>query len=109
MARQARAGVVVTVPVLKYCLEEYSPRLSDDGYGEVLKQGFQLTWDPSAGPCYECEDSRGQCSYSQVGEFLGCLCSDGRVRNQRCGKSQSSSCCSHTISLRPDLLFTVQN
>jgi hypothetical protein len=80
---------VITVPVLKYWLlsGDNLPRLNDDGYGKVLKRGFQLTWDPSAGPCYECEDSRGQCSYNQHGDFLGCLCSDGRVRDPRCRKS----------------------
>ncbi|GJN15133.1 hypothetical protein PR202_gb02026 [Eleusine coracana subsp. coracana] len=75
---------VFTVPVLKYWLGEYLPRLNGDGYGKVLKQGFQLTWDPTKGPCYVCEESRGQRSYNANGDFLGCLCSDGRVRNRGC-------------------------
>ncbi|GJM89665.1 hypothetical protein PR202_ga05874 [Eleusine coracana subsp. coracana] len=90
---------VITVPVLKYWLDEYLPWLNYDGYGKVLKQGFQLTWDPSAGPCFVCEDSRGQCSYNQNGEFLGCLCSDGRVRNPGCEPM-------HCLRLAP-LLFIV--
>ncbi|KAG0519096.1 hypothetical protein BDA96_09G234800 [Sorghum bicolor] len=79
----------LVAPVLKKLLspdEDYLLRLNSDGYGQLLKQGFQLTWDPSAGSCYFCENSGGQCSYNQVGEFIGCLCSDGRVRSPDCGK-----------------------
>ncbi|XP_025808932.1 LEAF RUST 10 DISEASE-RESISTANCE LOCUS RECEPTOR-LIKE PROTEIN KINASE-like 2.7 [Panicum hallii] len=84
---RACKGMVV-VPVLKELLlgsDEYLARLNSDGYGKVLKQGFQLSWDPSAGPCSLCEQSKGQCSYNQSGEFIGCLCSDGSVRNPDCG------------------------
>ncbi|CAN6332189.1 unnamed protein product [Urochloa humidicola] len=84
---------VVVVPVLKDLLigsdDEYLRRLNSDGYGKLLKQGFQLTWDPTAGPCYLCEQSNGQCSYNQSGEFIGCLCSDGSVRNPDCGLRNS--------------------
>ncbi|CAN6354467.1 unnamed protein product, partial [Urochloa humidicola] len=80
---------VVVAPVLKELFlmnsDEYLPRLNSDGYGKALKQGFQLTWDPSRGPCYVCEQSMGQCSYNQSGGFLGCLCSDGRVHDEVCG------------------------
>ncbi|TKW26045.1 hypothetical protein SEVIR_3G160200v4 [Setaria viridis] len=79
---------VVVVPVLKdrlFSSDEYLPRLNSDGYGKALKQGFQLTWDPSRGPCFLCEKSKGQCSYNQSGQFFGCLCSDGRVRDEECG------------------------
>ncbi|KAG2617731.1 LEAF RUST 10 DISEASE-RESISTANCE LOCUS RECEPTOR-LIKE PROTEIN KINASE-like 1.2 isoform X2 [Panicum virgatum] len=79
---------VVVAPVLKELLlgsdDGYLLRLNSDGYGKLLERGFQLTWDPSAGPCFLCEDSGGQCSYNQSGEFIGCLCSDGRVRNPAC-------------------------
>ncbi|KAL6609551.1 hypothetical protein ACP70R_039520 [Stipagrostis hirtigluma subsp. patula] len=78
---------VVVVPVLKDRLLSSLPRLNGDGYGRVLKQGFQLSWDPSAGPCFLCEQSSGQCSYNQTGGFLGCLCPDGSVHkhNGDCG------------------------
>ncbi|CAN6327386.1 unnamed protein product [Urochloa humidicola] len=79
---------VVVAPVLKELFlnsDEYLLRLNSDGYGKALKQGFQLTWDPSRGPCYVCEQSMGQCSYNQSGGFLGCLCSDGRVHDEVCG------------------------
>lgn len=68
-----------------------SPRLGSGGYGEVLRRGFRLSWDPSAGPCFKCELSKGRCSYDQLGAFLGCLCSDGRVRNPTCGKTFSAA------------------
>ncbi|CAN6336898.1 unnamed protein product [Urochloa humidicola] len=81
----------VVVPVLKDLLlmgshGEYLPRLNSGGYGKLLKKGFQLTWDPSRGPCSLCEQSKGQCSYDQSSGFSGCLCSDGRVRNPACGE-----------------------
>ncbi|CAN6336897.1 unnamed protein product [Urochloa humidicola] len=79
---------VVVAPVLKELFlnsNEYLASLDSDGYGKALKQGFQLTWDPSRGPCFLCEQSQGQCSYNQRGDFLGCLCSDGHVRHDVCG------------------------
>jgi hypothetical protein len=85
----------VVAPVLKDRLlnpdEDYLSRLNSDGYGQLLKQGFQLTWDPSAGSCYFCEKSSGQCSYNLIGEFMGCLCSDGSVHSLDCGKSRTQS------------------
>ncbi|KAE8794904.1 putative serine/threonine-protein kinase [Hordeum vulgare] len=69
---------------------EHRRRLGDGGYGDVLRRGFRLSWDPSAGPCFRCELSGGRCSYNQLGGFLGCLCSDGRVRTTDCGKTQNS-------------------
>ncbi|XBJ12247.1 hypothetical protein VPH35_016808 [Triticum aestivum] len=65
-------------------------RLGSGGYGDVLRRGFRLSWDPSAGPCFKCELSGGRCSYDQPGGFLGCLCSDGRVRNMDCGPKRTS-------------------
>jgi hypothetical protein len=84
---------VYVAPVLTEWLESaaYRPRLASGGYGDVLRRGFRLSWDPSSGPCYECELSRGQCGYDQVGGFLGCLCPDGRVRGPDCGKTTSFS------------------
>ncbi|KAF8727463.1 hypothetical protein HU200_019071 [Digitaria exilis] len=45
---------VIVVPVLRELLlgpdDEYLRRLNSDGYGKLLKKGFRLTWDPSAGP-----------------------------------------------------------
>ncbi|VAH22290.1 unnamed protein product [Triticum turgidum subsp. durum] len=65
-------------------------RLGSGGYGDVLRRGFRLSWDPSAGPCFRCELSGGRCSYDQPGGFLGCLCSDGRVRSMDCGPKKTS-------------------
>ena len=79
---------VVVVPVLKDSLRsaEHHPQLNGDWYGQVLKRGFQLSWEPSAGPCYVCEQTKGKCSYNHSGVFVGCLRSDGSVRNSDCGK-----------------------
>ncbi|KAG2625971.1 hypothetical protein PVAP13_3KG281800 [Panicum virgatum] len=79
---------VVVAPVLKDSLRsaEHHPQLNGDWYGQVLKRGFQLSWEPSAGPCYVCEQTKGKCSYNHSGVFVGCLRSDGSVRNSDCGK-----------------------
>ena len=85
--RACRTAVVV--PVLKdwwLPSAEYHQQLHSDGYGQLLKRGFQLSWEPSAGPCYVCEQTKGKCSYNHRGEFVGCLCSDGSVRTSDCSK-----------------------
>ena len=85
--RACRTAVVV--PVLKdwwLPSAEYHQQLHSDGYGQLLKRGFQLSWEPSAGPCYVCEQTKGKCSYNHSGVFVGCLRSDGSVRNSDCGK-----------------------
>ena len=89
---------VVVAPLLKDLLvnEEYYGKLGGDGgYGAVLKHGFQLSWDPTAGMCHECEVSGGRCSYGTKNEFLGCLCSDGHVSKTDCGELVPS--CIHQI------------
>uniref|UniRef100_A0A0E0L5E2 Wall-associated receptor kinase galacturonan-binding domain-containing protein n=1 Tax=Oryza punctata TaxID=4537 RepID=A0A0E0L5E2_ORYPU len=77
---------VVVAPVLKDWLlsKELYDKLGDDGYGEVLKRGFQMSWDPTAGMCHGCEVSGGRCSYDGKTTFLGCLCSDGHVSKTVC-------------------------
>uniref|UniRef100_A0A0E0DUH6 non-specific serine/threonine protein kinase n=1 Tax=Oryza meridionalis TaxID=40149 RepID=A0A0E0DUH6_9ORYZ len=51
---------VVVAPVLKDWLmnEKYYGVLGDDGYGAVLKRGFQLSWDPTAGMCHGSKTSK---------------------------------------------------
>ncbi|KQJ85871.1 hypothetical protein BRADI_4g02168v3 [Brachypodium distachyon] len=81
---------VYVLPVLgdELFRPEYYSRLGSGGYGQVLKQGFQLNWIGPKGDmaCHQCELSNGQCTYDRAtGGFLGCLCSDGRMRNPNCG------------------------
>ncbi|XP_052154388.1 LEAF RUST 10 DISEASE-RESISTANCE LOCUS RECEPTOR-LIKE PROTEIN KINASE-like 2.1 [Oryza glaberrima] len=80
---------VVVAPVLKDWLENDYGVLGGDGYGAVLKRGFQLSWDPTAGMCHGCEVSGGRCSYDGNTTFLGCLCSDGHVSKTDCGSKIS--------------------
>uniref|UniRef100_A0A0E0DUH4 Protein kinase domain-containing protein n=1 Tax=Oryza meridionalis TaxID=40149 RepID=A0A0E0DUH4_9ORYZ len=75
---------VVVAPVLKDWLVNDYGVLGGDGYGAVLKRGFQLSWDPTAGMCHGCEVSGGRCSYDRNTTFLGCLCSDGHVSISTC-------------------------
>ncbi|KAF2951749.1 hypothetical protein DAI22_01g285900 [Oryza sativa Japonica Group] len=76
------------VPVLKYQLMEMDSNgnaWNNSGYAQVLRQGFQLSVNESRRPpnCSQCEESQGRCGYSQAGEFIGCLCPNGRVRSLR--------------------------
>ena len=74
---------VFEVPVLKSSVPSKAvaedPVWRNDGYSKALRAGFQLGWDRSSGPCGQCEQSSGKCGYNRAGEFLGCLCADGRV------------------------------
>ncbi|XP_066312349.1 LEAF RUST 10 DISEASE-RESISTANCEUS RECEPTOR-LIKE PROTEIN KINASE-like 2.1 isoform X2 [Miscanthus floridulus] len=73
---------IFEVPVLKSSIppDAQDPVWRKDGYGKALRAGFQLGWDRSSGgPCGQCEQSSGKCGYNRAGEFLGCLCPDGRV------------------------------
>ncbi|KAM0930078.1 hypothetical protein ACQ4PT_001156 [Festuca glaucescens] len=84
---------VYVAPVLTEWLDrpEYGTRLGSGGYGKVLRRGFRLSWDPSAGLCYGCEMTNGKCGYDQFGAFVGCLCPDGVVRGTDCGRPHD--CC----------------
>nr|QRV07481.1 wall-associated receptor-like kinase 1 [Zea mays] len=64
------------------------------GYGELLRQGFKLEWNrTSEDQCGQCEGSGsgGRCAYNQKREFLGCLCSGGKVGSPFCKPSTSRS------------------
>nr|CAB3477991.1 unnamed protein product [Digitaria exilis] len=58
--------------------------ITHGGYGEVLKQGFELVWlsNSTYDECLRCEQSGGKCAYNEYREFLGCLCSKGKVVQQ---------------------------
>uniref|UniRef100_A0A0E0C6E9 Wall-associated receptor kinase galacturonan-binding domain-containing protein n=1 Tax=Oryza meridionalis TaxID=40149 RepID=A0A0E0C6E9_9ORYZ len=78
------------VPVVKY--QQMDPKgdaWRKGGYGQVLRQGFLLSVNDSRRPpnCTQCEESKGRCGFSQDGEFIGCLCPNGRVRSLRCSAS----------------------
>jgi hypothetical protein len=76
------------VPVHKDGLLRSNPPVLRSQYGAVLKRGFELEWNQSTEqPCYPCEQSGGRCSYSENKEFLGCLCSGGKVGVQDCNGS----------------------
>jgi hypothetical protein len=87
---------IFEVPVLKSSVPSKAvaedPVWRNDGYGKALRAGFQLGWDRSSGgPCGQCEQSSGKCGYSPAGEFLGCLCADGRVHDGGCSKISADS------------------
>jgi hypothetical protein len=76
------------VPVHEDALLRSNPPVLGSQYGAVLKRGFELEWNQStAQPCYPCEQSGGRCSYSEKKEFLGCLCSGGKVGVPDCNGS----------------------
>ncbi|KAF8676263.1 hypothetical protein HU200_047135 [Digitaria exilis] len=71
---------VFEAPVLRGAVprDAMDPKWRSDGYGKALRDGFRLAWDRSSGRCGQCEQSGGMCGYGRGGEFLGCLCADGR-------------------------------
>ncbi|XP_047060955.1 LEAF RUST 10 DISEASE-RESISTANCE LOCUS RECEPTOR-LIKE PROTEIN KINASE-like 1.2 isoform X1 [Lolium rigidum] len=85
-------GLVTKVPVLKY--DPVDP--NDDstwlntGYGDVLRQGFQVSWDNRSAECIQCERSNGRCGYKQSGDFLGCLCADRQIDDRNCTMHNST-------------------
>ena len=87
---------VVTVPARGDVLMAASNQsnFTSSGYGDVLRRGFELEWSRITGTadgCHLCEESYGQCSYSQHREFLGCLCDGGKVGNRPYCKHIASS------------------
>lgn len=74
---------VIQVPVLKLEYEQADPNdpaWGNTGYGKVLRQGFQVSWDEKKPvSCTQCEESKGRCAHNQTGEFLGCLCTNGQI------------------------------
>ncbi|KAK3165126.1 hypothetical protein QOZ80_1AG0029210 [Eleusine coracana subsp. coracana] len=93
----------IKVPVLKYVMSSYQQKhiaWSSAAYGNALRTGFQLVWEQERREtsfCNRCEKSSGRCGYNQMGEFVGCLCSDETVEDQYCSNSSASS----TPSPRP--------
>ncbi|XP_066312350.1 LEAF RUST 10 DISEASE-RESISTANCEUS RECEPTOR-LIKE PROTEIN KINASE-like 2.1 isoform X3 [Miscanthus floridulus] len=79
---------VIQVPVLQNDSLTIDSQWSTNGYRNALKQGFQLGWNSSRKSelCTNCEGSNGHCAYSRYGEFVACLCTNGRVSNHECTK-----------------------
>ncbi|XP_024315009.1 LEAF RUST 10 DISEASE-RESISTANCE LOCUS RECEPTOR-LIKE PROTEIN KINASE-like 2.1 isoform X2 [Brachypodium distachyon] len=82
---------IVFVPVHEDGLmRSGSVRLPLD-YGAVVKEGFELAWKQSTQqPCHACEQSYGRCAYSESKEYLGCLCSGGKIGVPDCYNSGNS-------------------
>ncbi|XP_073004252.1 cysteine-rich receptor-like protein kinase 19 isoform X2 [Typha latifolia] len=63
-----------------------------NGYGELLKSGFQLTWpEQGSDDCKSCEQSGGRCGFNQTSTTYwvpSCYCSDG-LHPHVCGKGKS--------------------
>ncbi|CAO2204430.1 unnamed protein product [Urochloa humidicola] len=72
----------LSVPVRSEVLKASNKSsFTSGGYGDVLKQGFELVWLPTD-ECHPCEQSGGKCSYNQYKQFLGCLCSNSNSKVQ---------------------------
>ncbi|CAL4962006.1 unnamed protein product [Urochloa decumbens] len=80
---------IFQVPVLRESVprDAQDPKWRSDGYRKALRAGFLLGWDRSSGDCSLCEQSSGKCGYSSAGEFLSCLCADGRMADGGCSKT----------------------
>ncbi|KAG0539000.1 hypothetical protein BDA96_03G285000 [Sorghum bicolor] len=77
---------VTQVPVLQNASLQMNSQWSTNGYSNVLKQGFQLELNLSrrSEECTKCELSNGGCAHSDGGEFVACLCTNGRVNGEEC-------------------------
>ncbi|XP_052142980.1 LOW QUALITY PROTEIN: LEAF RUST 10 DISEASE-RESISTANCE LOCUS RECEPTOR-LIKE PROTEIN KINASE-like 2.7 [Oryza glaberrima] len=86
-----RCSQVIVVPVNGSILNSSNQSaLPSGGYGQVLNKGFDLAWNSRKDDqCNKCEQSKGQCAYSQNRIFLGCLCADGKVSRTDCTSSKS--------------------
>nr|TKW16157.1 hypothetical protein SEVIR_5G280700v2 [Setaria viridis] len=75
----------LSVPVRSEVLKSGNKTsFTSGGYGDVLRQGFELAWLPTD-ECHPCDQSGGKCSYNQYRQFLGCLCSSNiKVGHPRC-------------------------
>jgi len=84
---------IFEVPVLRGAAprDAQDPKWRSDGYGKALSAGFLLGWDRSSGECGRCEQSGGKCGFSRAGEFLGCLCANGRMGDGGCSKTLADS------------------
>jgi len=94
----------LSVPVRSEALLTASNKtnFTSGGYGDVLKQGFELLWLPTE-ECHPCEQSGGKCYYNQHMRFLACLCSDGKVGNLNCTGHGASTASPSGNSIPPDL------
>ncbi|PAN29136.2 hypothetical protein PAHAL_5G199800 [Panicum hallii] len=88
--QDGRCKEVVSVPVRSEVLMARNQSvLVTGGYAEVLWYGFELEWNrATTDECYLCEQSDGKCAYSQKREFMGCLCSNGKVGHLACRPSK---------------------
>ncbi|CAL4962004.1 unnamed protein product [Urochloa decumbens] len=101
----AHCEETVTVPVrsevLDLVMASDQSVLARGGYGDVLRQGFELAWTRSTkDQCYRCESSGGRCAYGYDKAFLGCLC-HGKVGEPYCKKSGASTVPPASKSSRP--------
>ncbi|KAJ1284803.1 hypothetical protein BS78_03G233300 [Paspalum vaginatum] len=87
---------VITVPVSSSSLAMKSnddrAKFTSGAYGNVLERGFELVWSyATTDPwCEPCEQSGGQCAYSQHREFLRCLCSGGKAGDPNCADTSAN-------------------
>ncbi|XP_040260071.1 LEAF RUST 10 DISEASE-RESISTANCEUS RECEPTOR-LIKE PROTEIN KINASE-like 2.8 isoform X4 [Aegilops tauschii subsp. strangulata] len=82
---------VIQLPVHKGPINHTDPGWTNgSGYASLLRKEFQLGWNESAKPpaCIQCEGSNGRCSHSRTGDFIGCLCPDGRVQSDNCDSTR---------------------
>ncbi|KQK09258.1 hypothetical protein BRADI_2g47014v3 [Brachypodium distachyon] len=99
---------IVLVPVHEDGLmRSGSVRLPLD-YGAVVKEGFELAWKQSTQqPCHACEQSSGRCAYGESKEYLGCVCSGGKIGVPDCynsGNSRTGSTASASNVIMLDLI-----
>ncbi|CAO1945597.1 unnamed protein product [Urochloa humidicola] len=102
----AHCEEVATVPVRSEVLADLVASgdpsvLAKGGYGDVIRQGFELVWSRNTtGQCYRCESSGGRCAYGYDKAFVGCLC-NGEVGEPYCKNGSYTRQVSHHPILDP--------
>ncbi|KAF7076580.1 hypothetical protein CFC21_081210 [Triticum aestivum] len=90
---------VIQLPVHKEPINYADPGWTNTGYAKLLRQQFQLGWNDSGKPqaCIKCEGSKGGCGHNPTGDFIGCLCQDGRIHSAYCDSTEDASRSKHKL------------
>ncbi|KAG9450508.1 hypothetical protein H6P81_010473 [Aristolochia fimbriata] len=65
-----------TIDVLDVGLKRLQQKNSSSTFGNVVNEGFRLTWDAGDRWCNECIESGGRCGYNAEPGEISCLCPD---------------------------------
>ncbi|XP_056175057.1 LEAF RUST 10 DISEASE-RESISTANCE LOCUS RECEPTOR-LIKE PROTEIN KINASE-like 2.7 [Syzygium oleosum] len=72
---------LVHVPISRSAARDLPPPFAGgddaDAISEVLKKGFEITWNANTSLCENCTKSGGRCGYNITRQEFNCFCPDG--------------------------------